>query len=289
MGIAKTTVERRQLGLAVKRLREASGLTQLDLAKLVGKSVNRISQVETGKGSLAIPELSRLLDGLNVDATERTTLLDLGAQTRRRQRGRAYTDLLPGSFGRISDLEADAEAIHSYEVGFIPGLLQSAQYVRAVIENCDGVWWESAPAEVERRVEFRLEQQRRVLHATSEKKLNFIVTEDALAREVSSPAVLPGQLIHLLHLLEQHQGLDIRVLPDHCPANPAFGGGMIVLEFTGLVPTIGFTSTVYGPCTYYDDSADTSAMSRAFERLATLAYDRVKSRELIIANLKERG
>jgi transcriptional regulator with XRE-family HTH domain len=275
------------LGLALKRLREAKGESQAQAGKAIGRSGPRISHVETGRGSLKAEELVALLEHYAVGPAERETLLALGVETRRRQRKRAYTDLLPDSFQRYSDLHADAEVIRWYEDGIIPGLLQSPDYVRAVIRIGDDVWWDASAEYVEQRVFFRQEIQRRVLDAEKPKQLDFVFTEDALHRVVGGASVSRGQVLHMLQLLEKQSNLRIQVLPDDVVDNPALGGGLVVLDFAGAAPRIGLATALYGASTYYDDNDDTATMFRAFRRIQDLSLSPEETRSLLIARLTE--
>src|SRR6266498_1136287 len=108
MGKARQTFERRQLGLTLRRLREQAGASQQAAAERVGKARSQLVELEDGRGTLAPDVLAKLLDFYGVSEDERQTAVELGALARARQKRRAYTDLLPGSFQRFADLEAGA-------------------------------------------------------------------------------------------------------------------------------------------------------------------------------------
>lgn len=286
MAGVRQTVERRQLGLVLKRLRTGAGVSQAEAARVIDRQQTRISRAEAGKGSLSIEQLTALLDRYDASEDDRELVLSLGAQARRRQRGATYTDILPGGFHRLADLEADATAIRYYEVGIFPGLIQSPEYLGAVIRACDGMWWDSSAAEVESRIAFRLEQQRRVFEAPSPKELRFVFTEDALRHPVGDASVMRGQILHMLGLLERQEGMSLRVIPSGIADNPALGGGFILMDFAAA-PRCGSASVVFGPSTYHDEPADTSAMLRTFDRLEELGLPPQESRAFLLAALKE--
>ncbi|GAA1996382.1 helix-turn-helix transcriptional regulator [Nocardiopsis rhodophaea] len=286
MGNARPTVARRQLGLTLRRLREQARRSQTQAGNAIGRTAAKISQVENGVAAMAVEDLTTLLDYFEVDEHERETVLSLGVEARRRSRRRTYTDNLPGSFQRLSDLEADAAEICSYEPGIIPGLAQSPDYLREVIRSCDGVWWESSEVEVEKRVAFRERQQRRVFAVSPPKRLAFVVGEDALHHEVGSPSVMRGQILHMLQLMEGHPHLTVQVVPKETKSNPLLGGGIIVLGFD-VAPRIGCATVIFGPCTYYDSEEDTSSLMRAFRRSTEIALTVDESRYLLLRYLKE--
>lgn len=285
MSGGKPTVARRQLGLMLKRLRDEAGKSQLDVARAIGKDQTRLSRVEAGTGTFSPEELAALLDFLDVQGYARETVLALGREARRRRPRRSYTDVLPGSFQRLIDLEADAVEIRSYEMGVIPGLIQAPEYLQAVISACDGVWWAASGKEVEGRIAFRSERQRRVLEADQPKKLSFVFSQDALTHTVGGPSVMRGQVLHLLQLTEKHPNLTIQVIRADVPNNPLMGGGIMVLDFNDA-PRIGFASVVYGPSTYHDDERETTPIARAFDRVQRLALSPEESRDLLVRQLQ---
>lgn len=282
----KQTVERRQLGLLLKRLRTQADVSQGAAARAIGRKQTQLSRVEGGQGSLSVEQLTVLLDLYGAADEDREVVLSLGTQARRRQRGRTYTDELPGGFQRLAALEADAIAIRSYEDSVIPGLIQSPDYVRRSLSSASGFWWEESDDELDNRVRFRLERQQEVLDSEKAKTLHFIFGEEALRRVVGDRSVMRGQILHLLALLERLAGLTIQIIPTNAPDNPAPGGGFVVLEYASS-PRIGLASTVYGPSAYHDQDADTDVMLRVFERLSALALSPEQTRSLLIAELKE--
>ncbi|MEV6235047.1 helix-turn-helix transcriptional regulator [Saccharopolyspora shandongensis] len=282
MARARQTLERRQLGLALRRIREESGKTQQAAAEAIGRVRSRIVELEDGKGTLSREDLVGLLDFYGISGDERETVLALGAQARKRQRGRTYTDLLPGAFQRFADLEASATEISSYESGVLPGLLQSPGYVRAVIEECDGVWWDATTdAELEQRIAFRLERQERSLSPAEPRSFRFVLTEDSLRAVVGSPEVMREQLQHLAAAIDTRDDLVVQVLEQDASRNPARGGGFTVFGFGDKGSPVGFSSTVFSPSTYHSNEADTTIMLRAFREIQSLALDRDRSRRLV--------
>ncbi|MCP2164740.1 helix-turn-helix domain-containing protein [Goodfellowiella coeruleoviolacea] len=287
MGKARQTVERRQLGLALRRLREQSGRSQLQVGKYIGVSDSRISKVEDGTATLDPTELDKLLDLYAVAREERATVLALGAEARKRQRRGTpsqpgtYTDALPDSFQRLADMEAASRTLYCYEPGLIPGLLQSPRYMRAILRTGDGVWWPKYGHDLESRMAFRCQRQERVLGDADSRELKFVFTENALVDDERFAEVMREQLEHLLVLDERHPNLTIQVLRLGALDNPAPSGGIVVLDFDGTAPRVGFTPVVYGPSTYFTDEKDTTALLRAFTRLTEKAMSPAESRELI--------
>ncbi|WP_418154778.1 helix-turn-helix domain-containing protein [Actinoalloteichus caeruleus] len=283
---ARPTVERRQLGLALKRLREQAGKSQLDAGQHIGKDDSRISKIEDGLATLSADHLDRLLDLYGVTGDDKDTIIAVGAEARKRQPRRAYIDLLPGSFQRFADLEAAATKIHCYESGVIPGLLQSPRYVNALFAAADSVWWEPSDAIRQNRANFRFRRQETTWRAKKDKGLHFVVGEAAVDDLTGDIEVMREQLQHLLDVAERRPNATIQLLPRTAADNPARGGGLTVLEFGSSVPRIGFASVVHGPSTYYDDGEDTTAMLRTFQRLCDLSLTPGDTKKAVIRKLE---
>jgi transcriptional regulator with XRE-family HTH domain len=287
VGVARPTFERRQLGLTLRRLRDQAGKPQQVAADLLGKTRTRIVQLEDGTATVSVEELVKLLDCYGVTGDERTTVLELGNQARRRQKRRVHVDHLPDAYQRFADLEASASEINWFETGIIPGLLQSPSYMRAVFAECEGVWWDENDSQGQDRLTYRLERQARLLESEERRIFRFVVTEDALHANLGSPDVMREQVSHLLTLLDAHPDLTIRVLRNDTYPNPARGGGLWIFGFGDRASPVGYSPAVYGPSTYYDDEADTSRMLQAFYRVWELSLSRRESRRLIEGIAKE--
>ncbi|GGM83581.1 transcriptional regulator [Longimycelium tulufanense] len=287
MGQARQTMERRQLGLTLQRLRDQAAKSQQEAADAIGKVRSRIVQLENGTGTVSPDDLDCLLDFYGVTGAERETVLALGMEARKRQKRRTYTDFLPGAFQRLADLEDAAREIWSYDVRIIPGPLQSPNYVRETIESGDGIWWSASEGERESRQAFRLERQRRILQADPPKKLHFILTEDALLTNDRNAGVMREQLTHLVDLVEHHPNLTIQVLELGVAGNPAPNGALLVLEFGSSAPRVGVAPVVYGPSTYFYGEADTTALLRAFQKISELAMGPADSARFIRRKLEE--
>lgn len=277
MGKARQTFERRQLGLALRRLRQEAGKSQQAAAEHIDKGRTRMVELEDGQGTLTTEDLGKLLDLFEVTAPERQTVLELGVLAKARQKKRTHTDLLPGSFQRFADMEASATEIRCYEPGVIPGLLQAPAYVRAEMTDTDGVWWEASIAEMHERINFRAERQATILDSDQPKDLRFVVAEAALRAAVGDSQVMREQRRHILDLLERKQNLTVQVLPIGTYGHPARGGGLTVFGFGDKGSSVGFAPIVFGPSIYFDNKSDTDAFLRAFDRLQELALSREES------------
>lgn len=287
MGTARPTFERRQLGLTLRRLRDEAGKPQQVAADLLGKTRTRIVQLEDGTATISRDELIKLLDCYAVTAAERGTVLELGAQARKRQKRRVYVDQLPDAYRRFADLEASASEINWFETGIIPGLLQSPSYLRAIVAEGEGVWWDENDTEGQDRLAYRIERQARLLESGQRRILRFVLTEDALRANLGSPDVMREQTDHLLALLDAHPDLTIRVLRNDAHPNPVRGGGLWIFGFGDRAAPVAYSPATGGPSTYTDHEADTSRMLQAFYRVWEQSLSRGESRRVIENGAKE--
>lgn len=282
MGQARSTFERRQLGLTLRRLREGAGITQEAAAAALGKVRSRVIALEDGTATATEDDLRALMDCYGVESSaERGTLLALGEHARQRQKRRAAAGIVPEAYQRFADLEASAEEIHCFETAVIPSLLQADLYARAVIAEGDGVWWPSGSEEAANRVAFRRRRHDRVFGGLEPRTLRFVITEDALRANMGRPEVMASQLEYLLALISGRPDLDVRVLRDGLYGNPARGANLLVLRFGARGMPVAYSGAALGPPVYYEDPGDASAVSRAFDRLWSLASSRRESQSLI--------
>jgi transcriptional regulator with XRE-family HTH domain len=282
VGQARPTVERRELGRVLRRLREGMGRSQQVAADAIGKARTKIISVEDGSGTITAEALEALLDYYEVHGADRRAMLDLGLRARARPKRRLHVDSLPEAYDRFALLEEKATEVSSYDSGAIPGALQSAEYVRATFEECAGVWWEDGSPEAQERLEFRLRRLEKLWNSTEPKQSCYVLTEDALHADMGHREVMRGQLRHLLGLLYQREDLAIRVLPTNAYGNPVRGGGgLLIFGFGDQAAPVGYSGAVLGPSTYYDDPTDVATLRRAFDRIWEISLSERESRRLI--------
>ena len=280
------TVPRLFLGQALKRLRDESGLKIDDVAACIRKDRSRLAKLFDGKGQLTVDELTTLLDFLGATAKQKRELLDLGVDARKRATKRPYTDLLPGSYERATDLETMATEIWRYELGALPVLLQVPEYIEAQMLAADGIFWPSSWEERRNRITFRLERQKLVMDADSPKTLRFIISDDALRTPVGGQDIMRRQLAHIIQMIDERPNLTVQVISSTEPQNPTRSGGLILLHFGELLQPVAFLPVIYGPSTYFNEPEDIGVLMRVFGRLEGLAKSPEESRKVIENLLK---
>jgi transcriptional regulator with XRE-family HTH domain len=128
------TVLRRLLGAQLRRLRERQGITREEAGYAIRASGSKMSRLELGRVGFKERDVADLLTLYGVtDDTDRDTLLALAQDANSPGWWHRYGDVLPGWFETYVGLEEAAALIRTYELQFIPGLLQTEEYARAVI------------------------------------------------------------------------------------------------------------------------------------------------------------
>jgi transcriptional regulator with XRE-family HTH domain len=226
-GGGSPTVLRILLGAQLRRLREGRRISLADAGNAIRASHSKVSRLETGRVSFKDRDIADLLTLYGVtDEQDRQALRALAHRASAPGWWHDYSDILPSWFQAYVGLEEVATQIRAYEVQFIPGLLQSDGYARAV--TLLGHAGASA-AEIDRRVRLRMARQA-VLAKPSPPSLWAVLDEAVLRRPAGPPDVMRGQLEHLLKLTRQ-PNVTIQVIPFTAGGHAAAGGPFSILRF----------------------------------------------------------
>ena len=173
----------------------------------------------------------------------------------------------PGWLEHYLDLERAASLIRTYEVAYIPGLLQTADYARAVLRSGH----QGPETEVERRVELRLRRQQ-VLYRDDPVRLWAVIDETAMRRPVGGTAVMRGQIAHLIEVSGRSH-VNIQVLPLSAGGHPAGGGGVTMLRFSEAeLPDVVYLEQLL-TAVYLSKPGDSACYRDVLDRLAAEAED----------------
>jgi transcriptional regulator with XRE-family HTH domain len=221
------TVLRILLGAQLRRLREEKRISLADAGQVIRASHSKISRLETGRVGFKDRDIADLLTLYGVtDKDEREAVRALAQRANAAGWWHDYSDILPGWFEAYVGLEEAATQIRSYEVQFIPGLLQTSEYARAVTL----LGHPSAPArEIERRVDLRMARQA-LLDRKDPPNLWVVLDEAVLQRPFGGWDVMRGQLRHLIDMAERPQ-VTMQVIPFQAGGHAAAGGPFSILRF----------------------------------------------------------
>jgi transcriptional regulator with XRE-family HTH domain len=223
--VISPTVRRRRLGSEIKRLREAERMSGSLLAKKIGMSQPQFSRVENARGKLTVAQLGKLIKVFAVDERKAEELRTLHRDGDVLGWWEQYSDVLPDNVELLIGLEAGAAWEQTYQDAYIPGLLQTPEYARAVIGS-------AAPflrsADLPRLVQLRAERQQRL--TDTDFRLTTVINEAALHRWVGGREVMHTQLRHLLDA--QHNAtVEVLVLPYEAGEHPGQGQSFVLLTF----------------------------------------------------------
>ncbi|GAA1500283.1 helix-turn-helix transcriptional regulator [Streptomyces synnematoformans] len=263
-------MRRRRLGAKLRALRDGRGLTLEEVAEESGGriTVAKLSRLETARSAAKAADVEALLDQYEVaDAELRAALLALTREGARRGWWQSYRGVLSPVYEDLISLEAEAEALFTWQGSVIPGLLQTAEYAREIIGAT--AMSEAVEGKVDALVEVRLARQA-VL--TREKPLNLwaIISESALDTQCAGEGVMRDQLARL-HLLNKRPNVNIQVLPSDSPPHAGQLGSFSVLSFEGhrdldVAHSESLTATVY-----VEDREQVSVYRDAISRLQAAA------------------
>lgn len=221
------TVRRMLVGARLRRLREEKGISRADAGYTIRASESKMSRLELGRVSFKERDVSDLLMFYGVtDPEERDSLLGLVQEANRPGWWSEYDDVMPSWFQNYVGLEEAAKILRIYETHFVPGLLQTPEYARAVISAAIPP---PSPRDLERGVTLRMSRQQ-VLRRRDPVRVWAVVDETALRREVGGRAVHRAQLEHLLELT-QAPNVALQVLPLRTGLHAAGAGPFTILRF----------------------------------------------------------
>jgi hypothetical protein len=224
---AGPTVQRLVLGGHLRRLREDAGITTERAALVIRGSHSKISRMEHGRVAFKERDISDLLTLYSVGpGDEREALLRLARESGTPGWWQGYSDILPHWVEPYFGLEAAASFIREYELQFVPGLLQTESYARAVIRLGN----HTAEDEVIRRAEARIARQE-ILSRTHPPTLWAVMDESALRRVIGGPEVMKEQIRHLIEMCD-HPAVTLQILPFSAGAHRAMGGPFTILRYT---------------------------------------------------------
>ncbi|MEU1675989.1 helix-turn-helix transcriptional regulator [Streptomyces roseifaciens] len=272
------------LGVELRALREESGRTADEMARRLGWHQTKVSRIETGRSGMRVHELESLLDLYGVtDPEVRSGLVDLARESKARMWWTPYSDVITQRYASYISLETEASAKRAFETTLIPGLLQTPDYTRAVI---NALAPETKPDAVDALVSVRLARQGATLRRASPLTLRAVVDEAALRRTTGGARVMAKQLHHLLEASEE-PNIVLQVMPFSAGGHVGMLGSFVILEFPirsdlDVVYTESQVSSIQ-----LERRSDLATYNRMFAGLSANALDEAQSRNLISCAVKD--
>lgn len=277
------TVLRIMLGSQLRRLRESAHISREDAGYRIRASGSKISRMELGRVSFKERDVADLLEFYGVaDDQEREALVTLVREANSPGWWQRFGDVLPHWFQAYVGLEAAASRIRTYEVQFVPGLLQIEEYARAVITRGHP---DALSADVERLVSLRMRRQE-ILSREEPPRVWAVVDEAALRRTIGGSDVMRAQLGYLLSAAKLTH-VTVQVMPFQAGSHAAEGGAFSILRFPEPdLPDVVYVEQLTGAL-YLDKREDVERYSEVMDRLSLEASQPEQTTEIITQILDE--
>jgi hypothetical protein len=277
------TVRRIQLGARLRNLRIAAGVDRAQAGYAIRGSESKISRMELGRVGFKERDVTDLLRLYGVhDAEEHRRLVALAKEANEPGWWHAYGDILSTWFQNYLDLEQAAELIRTYEVQFVPGLLQTDAYARAVIALGHAT---ATPEELTLRANLRM-ARKRLLTSPRSPRLWAVIDEAVLLRPIGGRDVLREQIESLLAASEM-RNVRLQVMPFESGGHAAMGGAFSILRFPEQeLPDVVYIEHLTSAL-YLEKPEDVDSYAAAMGRLIIEAEPPARTPEILRKALRE--
>ncbi|PKW11099.1 Helix-turn-helix domain-containing protein [Streptomyces sp. 1222.5] len=275
---AAPTVGQVVLGKRLQELREASGLSREEAARVLRVASATVRRMEMAEVALKIPYVQVLLDTYGVAEDEAAAFVGLAEDANQPGWWQRFHDVLPDWFSLYVSLEGAARVIRSYEPHFVPGLLQTEAYAREVMEA--GTIGQTVPETIERHVSLRMERQT-LLERDDPPHLWVIMDETVLRRPVSvRPEVMRGQLDRLLEYAERDR-VTLQLAEFASGPHPGTYAPFTLFRFAEPeLPDMVFTEYLTGAL-YLDSRREVAAHLEVLDHMTARAASAQRTRKLL--------
>ncbi|MEO3746937.1 helix-turn-helix transcriptional regulator [Plantactinospora sp. B5E13] len=263
--IPSPTIRARRLRRELRRIRDRAGLIAEDVAAGLGWHRTKVIRIELGHSRVTLNDVQNLLTLYKATDEEQESLTALARQARQKGWWNAYGDVLPDDY---VGFEAEAESISTFQSLYIPGLLQTEEYARAIIRAGRST---ADPDEIDRRVAART-ARKALLSRDTPPNLWIVLDEAALRRVVGGPDVMRAQVARLIEACARPT-IEIQILPFAAGAHAAMGGPFTILDYAE--PTLD-------PTIVYVDNDATTALLEEEEQVTRhrLIFDHLRAKAL---------
>ncbi|WP_369260024.1 DUF5753 domain-containing protein [Streptomyces sp. R35] len=275
------TARQERLGIELRKLREASGLKAREAAALAGADSAQMSQIESGIAGVSEERLRRL--AAHYDCMDEELISALVAMATDRTRGwwEKYRGLLPKPFLDLAELEYHATYRYNVEFLYVPGLLQTEDYARAIFSYRVP---EPPYGELELRVRHRMDRKV-VIEGPNPAPYEALIHESALRIRVGDRVASRAQLARILELSEADH-ITVRVIPFDLDG---FAGAASAMTYAGgAVPKLdtALRDTPHGTA-FIDSEAQLGALRTLFRKVEAVSLEPERSRDFIHRLTKE--
>lgn len=263
----------RELGEGLRKAVGAAKLNGRELAGMLGWDPAKLSDLLNGKGGVTELEVAHLLGVCRTPVAERDHLLGLYREANAKGWWQQHGSRLPIQLRTLIDHENAATEIISWQLNLIPGLLQTADYMKPIIQ----MGATTPETEVSERVAARLARQQ-VFTKHNHPQGVFLIHEQALRLPIGGADTLSDQLHHLLRLSVRPY-LSVRVVPTSIGAHAGLAGSFTLMKFAGIPPVVYLETE--NASLFIEDKDPIEGYTKVLASLGRAALDEEQSRELI--------
>ncbi|MFD0559876.1 helix-turn-helix protein [Stackebrandtia endophytica] len=262
------------LGGEVASIRESAHMSLAELAAVTEISKPKLGQLERGTYNVSPDELERILLACRASDADIARLTGYATRPRGRPWWNPWASIVPDWFGLFLGLEGMAVSISAYEPSAVPGLLQTADYARAITSVGTMV----RPADIERHVELRVQRGRRLTEQAGS-TYDVVIEEAVLHRMPSDRTIMRDQLQAILDLTDL-DNIRVRILPLRRELHAAMTAPQHVLFGFADMDSVAYAEVFGGA--RYSRSADTLRSYReAGQHLSAAALSDEATRDFL--------
>ncbi|MFG2770808.1 helix-turn-helix domain-containing protein [Streptomyces sp. NPDC048350] len=272
------TVGQVVLGKRLQDLRERAGLKREEAARILRVAPATIRRMETAEVALKIPYVQLLLKAYGITDSEAEAFVALTEEANLPGWWQRFHDVLPAWFSMYVSLEGAAGLIREYEPQFVPGLLQTEGYARAILRS--GAVGGSTAEEIERHVALRMERQS-LLTREDAPKFWVIMDETVFRRPVGDgPEVMRDQLDRLLEASEL-PNVTLQIAEFSSGHHPGTYGPFVLFRFAvPELPDMVYSEYLTG-AVYLDARPEVASHLEVMDRMAAQAATAQRTKEIL--------
>jgi transcriptional regulator with XRE-family HTH domain len=271
------------LGKRLQDLRERAGLSYEQAGRALDVTHATIRRMEKAEVGLKLPYVEKLLITYGITAPEEIGgFLALAREANRPGWWHSFRDVLPDWFSAFVSLEGEAAVIRAYEPHYVPGLLQTPDYARAVLRAGRS----HAPAEeITRLVDLRIERQG-LLARQNAPLLWVVMDETVMRRSMGGREVMRRQIEALMDATDL-PNVRLQVIPFAAGPHPAMYGPFHIFRFhLQELPDIAYSESLVGGV-YFDERDDVSTFLEALDRMCAQAAPAHSTKAILDGMRKE--
>ncbi|MBB5155607.1 transcriptional regulator with XRE-family HTH domain [Saccharopolyspora phatthalungensis] len=272
------TPRARALSAALREARMASGVGQRELARQLSLSNTQLSHWENGHRVPNVEQVAMILAAIRVSADERERILDLARNVDEPNWLTVGMNGIPQQLAGAVECERSASAITEWTPMVVPGLLQTPDYSRAIMQ-ASGL----DHKDIDLRVMVRIGRSE-VITRNDPVHFNGLISEAVLHEPIGSPNVMVNQLLHLVKM-SSRPNVSIRVVPLRVGWHPGWSGPFVLYDFPDAPPVVHFEH--YSSGAFVPTEHDVSEYRKAVDKFHEIAINPAASAELIEKIAKE--